>query len=119
TMLGSSQDGAGTCRNIRGGAENTTVTLSPDGLFAYIVGYGINTNSTSPAVLSIFHRSRDNGTLRQLKGKAGCWSIDGSSEDGPGTCRNARDLNTGDGHSIAISHDGRSLYVASQYYVGG
>jgi hypothetical protein len=43
TADGSSEDGAGTCRKIRGGGENTTTTLSPDARFAYIVGYGATT----------------------------------------------------------------------------
>jgi hypothetical protein len=111
TTDGASEDGAGTCRKIRGGGENTTVTLSPDARFAYIVGYGAGT--TNP-VLSILRRSKSDGTLRQLPGKAGCFSRDGSSLDGAGTCRRARLLDTGDGHSLAISRDGRFLYGASQ-----
>ena len=110
TADGSSEDGAGTCRKIRGGGENTTTTLSPDARFAYIVGYG----ATTVPVLSIFHRSKRNGALKQLAGKKGCFSRDGSSEDGAGTCRRARLLDTGDGHSLAISSDGRFLYGASQ-----
>jgi hypothetical protein len=110
TTDGSSEDGAGTCKRIRGGGETTTTTLSPDNRFAYIVGYG----DTTEPILSIFHRSKRNGALRQLSGKNGCFSRDGSSEDGPGTCRRARLLDTGDGHSLAISRDGRFLYGASQ-----
>ena len=65
-------------------------------------------------MLSVLSRSKKNGTLKQHPGKSGCFSGDGSSEDGPGTCTKARDLGTGDATSIAISSDGRSLYVASQ-----
>jgi hypothetical protein len=116
TDTGESQDGPGTCHDIRGGTENTTAALSPDNKFLYTLGYG---HDPPPGVLSILHR-RDDGTLKQVKGKQGCLSIDGSSEDGPGTCKDARDLNTGDGHSIAISKDGHFLYAASQYGgVGG
>lgn len=112
TADGSSEDGAGTCRNIRGGGDNTTVTLSPDHRFLYILGYG--SSGDTPPVLSIFHRSKRNGTLRQIHGKKGCFSRDRSSEDGPGTCKKARDLDTGDGHSLAISRNGRYLYTAGQ-----
>src|SRR5436190_7983275 len=112
TRDGSSEDGANTCRRIRGGGQNTTTTLSPDARFAYIVGYG---HTTVPVpVLSIFHRNERNGALTQLAGKKGCLSRDGSSEDGAGTCHRARLLDTGDGHSLAISRDGKFLYGASQ-----
>src|SRR5581483_11520453 len=113
TWDGSSAKGPGTCKNIRGGNGSTTVAISPDGHFAYLVGYGEN-NSTVPPVLSVFRRDK-NGTLKQLPGKSGCFSRDGSSEDGPNTCSKARDLDTGDATSIVISNDGRFLYVASQY----
>jgi hypothetical protein len=113
TSNGASENGPNTCRNIVGGFDNTTVTLSPDARFAYILGYG-NSSSNLPSVLSIFRRRASDGTLHQLKGKAGCFSFDGSSEDGPGTCKRARDLDSGDGHSIAISDDGRFLYTAGQ-----
>jgi hypothetical protein len=113
TADGSSEDGAGTCRRIRGGIDNTTATLSPDHRFLYILGYGDSSNDIPP-VLSIFHRSKRNGTLRQIHGKKGCFSRDRSSEDGPGTCKKARNLDSGDGHSLAISRNGRYLYTAGQ-----
>jgi hypothetical protein len=114
TSDGSSTAGPGTCQNIRGGGEATTLTLSPDGRFAYLVGYGKFTNPQVVPVLSVFHRNAANGVLSQLPGKSGCFSRNGSSEDGPGTCTNARNLDTGDATSIVISRDGRFLYVASQ-----
>jgi hypothetical protein len=61
----------------------------------------------------VLRRDPKSGRLRQLRGKSGCFSIDGSGEDGPGTCTKARDLSTGDAISVVISHDGRFLYVAS------
>lgn len=117
TLDGSSlAGGTGSCVNIRGGDGSTTVTISPDGRSAYLVGYG--NNSTLPPVLSVFSRNQKTGVLTQLHGKAGCLSRDGSSEDGPGTCTKARDVDTGDATSIAISADGRFVYVASQYEAG-
>jgi hypothetical protein len=109
TEDGSGSAGAGKCTNIRGGSEATTVTVSPDGRSAYEVGYG------NPPVLSVFSRNRNTGVLTQLRGKAGCLSRGGASEDGPHTCTRARDLDTGDARSIAISNDGRYVYVASQF----
>lgn len=113
TSDGSSEAGSGTCHNIRGGDGSTTLAISPDGHFAYLVGYGDN-GSGIPPVLSVFGRSSKNGTLKQLPGKSGCFSRDGSSEGGPNTCTKARNLGTGDATSIVISSDGRFLYVAAQ-----
>jgi hypothetical protein len=115
TADGASESSASVCRNIRGGFESTTIKMSPDGRFAYLVGYGHLTGPAVPPVLSIFRRDKGTGVLHQLGGTKGCFSRDGSSEDGIGTCTNARDLDTGDAASIAVSADGRFLYVASQY----
>ncbi len=114
TSDGSSAAGPGTCRNIRGGGEATTLAISPDGRFAYLDGYGIRSPFVPP-VLAVFHRNAKTGALKQLTGKSGCFSRDGSSEDGPNTCTKARDLDSGDATSVVISRDGRFLYVASQY----
>jgi hypothetical protein len=112
TFDGSSAAGPGTCRNIRGGNGATSLAISPGGGFAYLDGYGHHNSSVVP-VLSVFRRKSD-GTLRQLAGKKGCFSSDGSSEDGPNTCTNARNLDSGDATSLVISRDGKFLYVASQ-----
>jgi len=109
TRLGGSQMGPGTCTDIIGGDEATDLALSPDGRFAYMVGYGVST-----PVLSIFRRDPADGTLKQLGGKKGCLSSDGSADGEMAQCTNARDIGTGDGHSLAISSDGRFLYDASQ-----
>jgi hypothetical protein len=116
TSDGSSEAGPGTCHNIRGGDESTSLAISPDGRFAYLDGYG---RSPVPPVLSVLRRNTSNGALSQLPGKSGCFSRDGSSEDGSHTCGKARDLDTGDAVSVVISSDGRFLYVASQYSSGG
>jgi len=112
TWDGSSAAGAGTCHNIRGGNGSTSLAISPGGAFAYLDGYGENNSSVVP-VLSVFRRKSD-GTLHQLPGKKGCFSRDGSSEDGPNTCTNARNLDSGDATSLVISRDGKFVYVASQ-----
>jgi hypothetical protein len=115
TSDGSSESGPGTCHNIRGGDGSTTLAISPDGHSAYLVGYGDNIVGIPP-VLSAVQRNTKTGTLSQLPGKSGCFSRDGSSEDGPNTCTKARNLGTGDATSIVISNDGRFLYVAAQDY---
>jgi DNA-binding beta-propeller fold protein YncE len=118
TDTGASSAGAKTCRAIRGGSDATTVAISPDGRFAYVVGYGLS-NDPDPAlggpVLAAFSRNTKTGVLTQLRGKAGCLSQDGASQNGLGQCTKARDLGSGDAISIAISSNGRFLYVASQY----
>jgi hypothetical protein len=115
TADAASESRANVCRNIRGGIESTTIKISPDGRFAYLVGYGNFSSPVVPPVLSIFRRDRSTGVLHQLGGTRGCFSRDGSSEEGASTCTNARDLDSGDATSIVISSDGRFLYVASQY----
>ncbi len=117
TSDGSSEAGPGTCHTIRGGGEATTLAISPDGHFAYLVGYGTSDPSVPP-VLAVFRRNTTTGTLSQLPGTSGCFSRDGSSQAGPGTCTKARDLDTGDATSIVISKDGRFLYAASQLRSG-
>ena len=118
TTAGSSTAGAGTCRNIRGGNGSTSIVISPDGRSAYLVGYGFHNTSGVP-VLSVFRRDGSTGVLHQLAGKKGCFSRDGSSEDGAGTCTNARNLDSGDAASLTISRDGRFVYVASQFELPG
>lgn len=116
TADGSSGAGAATCRNIRGGDGSTSLAISPGGRYAYLDGYG-DSGDDVPPVLSVLRRQRGDGTLHQLPGKEGCFSSDGSSEDGPDTCTDARNLDSGDATSLVISRDGRSLYVASQLEV--
>ncbi len=117
TSDGSNDGVKGACWKIRGGSSATTV-VAPGGRFAYLDGYG-NYDSAHPAredpVLSVFRRDPKTGVLKQLPGKAGCFSNDGDDRNGPNQCTKARDLGSGDATSIAISANGRSLYVASQY----
>ena len=115
TVDGTAGTTPGTCTNIRGGTGSSSIVLSPDGRFAYLVGYGSNEPGGAPPVLSILSRNAKTGALTQIAGKSGCLSRDGSSEDGPGTCTKARNLDSGDAVDIAISADGRFLYAASQY----
>ena len=105
----------GQCTDMRGGSGASDLEISPDGRSAYLDAYGGVTNGT----LSVFSRDPVTGLLAQLAGTAGCLSDDGASEDGAATCTNARLVDSGDGHSIAISADGRFVYVAAQSPVAG
>jgi DNA-binding beta-propeller fold protein YncE len=51
------------------------------------------------------------GALSQLAGKAGCFTHDGTSEDGAGTCGKARGM--AETESAIVSPDGRNVYVGS------
>jgi hypothetical protein len=108
----SSEDGPGTCRNLRGGETAASIAISPDRDFVYLQSYG-DFNTTPPS-LSILRRNSKTGKLTQISGKKGCLSLDGSDEDGANECQKARNLDTGDGNGIAISSDGRFLYTAGQ-----
>ena len=50
------------------------------------------------------------GELSQRPGKAGCISADGSSGDGPNTCRDGRAINGG--YAGILAPNGRTLYYA-------
>ena len=84
------------------GAESMHV--SPDGTSAYVA------SDYSDAV-AVFDRAGD-GTLIQKPGPAGC-----ISDTGAGRCRDGTALDGA--RSVAVSPDGRSVYVASAQRRGG
>jgi len=51
------------------------------------------------------------GTLTQLSGTAGCFTSSGASEDGAGTCTQARGMS--ETESATLSPDGANVYVGS------
>ncbi len=51
------------------------------------------------------------GALTQLPGTAGCFTHDGASEDGAGTCSQARGM--AEAESAIVSPDGANVYVGS------
>lgn len=85
--------------------------MSPDGKFAYVGSYGSPSSGSS---LTAFSRDPATGALTQLPGIAGCYTADGSSGAGPGTCTAVRDLGNGDGRDLAITSDGRFAYFTGQ-----
>jgi DNA-binding beta-propeller fold protein YncE len=75
------------------------VTVSPDGTSVYVA------SADSDAVARL-NRNTTTGAITQPAGSAGC-----VSETGAGPCVNGQGLRTP--HSVAVSADGKSVYVAS------
>jgi DNA-binding beta-propeller fold protein YncE len=95
-IVGEALAGCAASRGFRGAND---VAVSADGRFAYVA-------SARSDVVAAFARDRSTGALRQLGGEGGCL---GDRAGGP--CSLARGL---DGpRSVAISPDGRNVYVAS------
>jgi DNA-binding beta-propeller fold protein YncE len=87
------------CAKGRALAETNGVVISADGKNAYAVGYQSNS-------IAIFDRDPATGALTQKAGKAGC-----VSDKGRGGCAVGRAIEGS--RAIAISPDGRNVYVAS------
>jgi DNA-binding beta-propeller fold protein YncE len=94
-----SHTGGGPC--IKGHVLNTPfdVAVSPDGKSVYVA------SADSDAVARL-NRNTTTGAITQPAGSAGC-----VSETGAGPCVNGQGLRTP--HSVAVSADGKSVYVAS------
>jgi len=75
------------------------VEVSPDGKSVYVA-------SSSSDAVSRFNRNTTAGAISQPAGTAGC-----VSETGAGTCTDGRALDGAGG--VAVSPDGKSVYVAS------
>jgi hypothetical protein len=112
TYNGASEDGANTCGQARGMAETESAVISPDGRNVYVGSYP-NSGKSLGAGWAIFSRNTSTGALKQLSGKAGCLTGDGSSNAGAGTCAVARGLfdSAGDGVDVAITSNGRFAYL--------
>jgi DNA-binding beta-propeller fold protein YncE len=94
-----SEDGTGTCADGHGLGLPDGVAVSADGKSVYAA------SSASDAVARLV-RSTTTGAISQPAGTAGC-----VSEDGTGPCADGHGLD--DPYEVAVSADGKSVYVAS------
>jgi len=101
SQTGADGDGGMTCADGRGLDGAHAVTVSPDGMSVYVA-------SPFGNAVAVFDRAAD-GTLAQKADAAGCVSQTGADGDGGMTCADGRGF--GGAHGVAVSPDGRSLYV--------
>jgi 6-phosphogluconolactonase (cycloisomerase 2 family) len=94
-------DGGVACEPAVALQQPHSVAVSPDGKRVYVAA------RDTDAVL-VFARDKQTGSLAQLSSTDGCISDDGSG----GLCSDGRALR--DPRSVALSRNGRQLYVASQ-----
>ncbi len=94
-----SEDGSGPCADGHGLALPTGVTVSADGKSVYV-------GSILSDAVARFNRNTTTGAISQPAGSAGC-----ISETGAGPCADGHGLEGA--HSVAVSPDGKSVYVGS------
>jgi 6-phosphogluconolactonase (cycloisomerase 2 family) len=110
TMDGSSQAGATTCTEVRGMGvgDGRDFVMASGGQWAYMVNQRERVGDPAASII-IFRRNPATGVLSQPAGTAGCLSVDGSSQAGPGTCQTLATLAAPNG--ISISSNNRFVYV--------
>ena len=94
-----SETGAGPCADGHGLDGANAVAVSPDGKSVYVASYA------SDAVVRL-NRNTTTGAITQPAGTAGC-----ISETGAGPCADGHALDGA--YAVAVSPDGKSVYVAS------
>ena len=99
------RDGAGPCADGHGLAGPWEVAVSPDGKSVYAASFGSH-------AVARFNRNTTTGAIGQPAGAAGC-----ISDTGAGPCADGHGLDFAEG--VAVSPDGKSVYVASDDEGGG
>jgi hypothetical protein len=89
--------------NGRGLDNVERLALSKNERFIYAWGY------SNPTQLAVLNRNPKTGKLSERSGKKSCMSADGSSADGPDTCRVGRGFDGG--YAGQVSRDGKTLYM--------
>jgi DNA-binding beta-propeller fold protein YncE len=102
TAIGCLSEIGGDCADQDNLSAPVGVKVSPDGRHVYVASVGAS------AILA-FRRDRRTGTLTPLAGTDACVSDSGSG----GTCVQGRALLGA--RAVAVSRDGRNVYVASEY----
>jgi DNA-binding beta-propeller fold protein YncE len=106
-----SESGFGTCADGKGLGGASSVTVSPDGKSVYV-------GSTTSDAVARFIRNTTTGAITQpAAGTTGC-----VSETGAGPCADGRALvqnNSVGSRFVAVSGDGKSVYVASSHTADG
>jgi hypothetical protein len=103
----------GACANGRGLFSPRTLAVSSDGRNVYVVSSRVVTAASPKShALSVYRRDPRTGALTQLPGKAGCVSHSGTG----GAC--AKGVGLFGAESVAVSSDGRSVYVAASFEQG-
>jgi DNA-binding beta-propeller fold protein YncE len=100
-------DSGGTCADGKALAGAYAVAVSADGKNVYVASYSSG--------MAVFDRNTTTGELTQLAGTAGCVSETGTTQYSGDTCADGKALYSV--HSVAVSADGTSVYVASFYGV--
>jgi DNA-binding beta-propeller fold protein YncE len=95
----------GSCVDGRGLLDASVLGVSPDGRSVYVAG-GVGDSHTPTGDIAVFERDPATGALGQRPGKNGCLSETDSS------CA-AASTNVEDPSSIALSADGKSLYLGA------
>jgi DNA-binding beta-propeller fold protein YncE len=90
----------GACATARAMDGPHAIAVSPDGKNAYVAAH-------DSSALVAFDRDPDSGSLKPQPGAAGCFARDGAASG----CTDLQSL--GGAEAVAVSPDGRSVYVAA------